>query len=148
MIRTARPGDISALARIEKQFGSDRMCRSQLAEYVRKESCYFTVECDLDTPPRGYSMLVWRFQHRFARLYSIAVDRSYHGVGVGRALLRDSIDFAARAGFESVRLEVSAVNEPAKALYRSEGFAKIGVIQDYYSGNVAAMSMELKLGRG
>ena len=62
-------------------------------------------------------------------VHTIGVDPVYQGHGIGRRLLDELLTFA-RDGV--VYLEVRTDNEPAIALYRSVGFAQIGVRKRYY----------------
>ncbi|BAX91180.1 ribosomal protein S18-alanine N-acetyltransferase [Mycobacterium shigaense] len=62
-------------------------------------------------------------------VHTIGVDPVYQGHGIGRRLLEELLTFA-RDGV--VYLEVRTDNEPAIALYRSVGFAQIGVRKRYY----------------
>jgi [ribosomal protein S18]-alanine N-acetyltransferase len=62
-------------------------------------------------------------------VHTIGVDPAYQGLGIGRRLLGQLLDFA---GGGVVYLEVRTDNEPAIALYRSAGFEQIGVRRRYY----------------
>lgn len=64
-----------------------------------------------------------------AEIHTLAVDPAHHRRGIGRALLRAILDHAEGA---TVFLEVRTDNEPAIALYRSEGFVVIGTRRRYY----------------
>ncbi|MGH4016994.1 MAG: ribosomal protein S18-alanine N-acetyltransferase [Pseudonocardiaceae bacterium] len=64
-----------------------------------------------------------------AEVHTLAVDPMYQGKGIGRALLRALLDHAAGM---AVFLEVRTDNEPAIALYHSEGFTVIGTRRGYY----------------
>jgi ribosomal-protein-alanine N-acetyltransferase len=64
-----------------------------------------------------------------AEVHTLAVDPVYQGRGIGRTLLRALLDHATGA---NVFLEVRTDNEPAIALYRSEGFMVIGTRRGYY----------------
>ncbi len=55
---------------------------------------------------------------------SMAVAPEYRGRGVGRALLRNLVATAARAGVGAVSLSVERAN-PAARLYRAEGFVVV-----------------------
>ena len=58
---------------------------------------------------------------------SIMVAQPARGRGVGRALVRDMIDWAGRTGFAAIQFNaVVETNAPAVGLYRSEGFTIIG----------------------
>lgn len=52
----------------------------------------------------------------------LGVSPAARGIGLGRALLRWSVAYLDRAGYEKVSLEVDGENETARRLYVSEGF--------------------------
>ena len=62
-------------------------------------------------------------------VHTIGVDPAYQGHGVGRRLLAALLDFADGG---VVHLEVRTDNQPAIALYRSEGFVTVGLRKRYY----------------
>lgn len=64
-----------------------------------------------------------------AEIHTLAVDPMHHRRGIGRALLRATLEHAAGA---TVFLEVRTDNESAIALYRSEGFIVVGTRRRYY----------------
>jgi ribosomal protein S18 acetylase RimI-like enzyme len=59
---------------------------------------------------------------RDAFVDEIFVEEAARGRGVGRAALRALAAEAERLGVRALHLEVEAANQPAQALYRSEGF--------------------------
>ncbi|MDQ0984072.1 GNAT family N-acetyltransferase [Streptomyces sp. V2I9] len=61
------------------------------------------------------------------QIRGLAVATWARGAGVGRSLLRAAFDEARRQGANRITLRVLAHNEPARALYASEGFAVEGV---------------------
>lgn len=62
-------------------------------------------------------------------IHTIGVDPAYQGRGIGRRLLDALLAIAAGS---VVHLEVRTDNEPAIALYRSVGFAQVGLRKRYY----------------
>lgn len=58
--------------------------------------------------------------------FGVSVDRTYWGLGIGRALTRACITCARQAGYAQLELDVVAENDSAIALYRSEGFVEYG----------------------
>lgn len=64
-----------------------------------------------------------------ADVQTIGVAPHARRAGIGRALLRDLL---AAAGNRPVLLEVRCDNDPAIALYASEGFTRIGLRRRYY----------------
>jgi ribosomal-protein-alanine N-acetyltransferase len=69
--------------------------------------------------------------HAEAEVHTIGVDPAHQGRGIGRTLLRELLAVADREA-ATVFLEVRTDNEPARALYESEGFAVVGLRKRYY----------------
>ena len=81
----------------------------------------------------GFAAASWLPQESAAELESLVVDPIYRRQGVGSALLRACMRFAALAGASSMRLEVRMSNAAAQALYQRHGFAPTGIRRGYYS---------------
>ena len=82
-----------------------------------------------------------------ANVLNIAIHPEHQGYGHGRYLFRASLH-ALDAGIVRVFLEVRVSNEPALALYQSEGFVEIGQRKNYYpslAGREDARVFELDL---
>ena len=62
---------------------------------------------------------------KLALLDILAVARTRHGKGIGRAMLRAFLDHVKQAGAEVVHLECLSNNERGNSLYESEGFSDI-----------------------
>lgn len=79
----------------------------------------------------------------------IAIDRAFWGLGIGRALIRASIDCAKEAGYSQLELSVVSENISAIALYKSMGFAEFGRnprgLRSRYKGWQELVSMRLEL---
>jgi [ribosomal protein S18]-alanine N-acetyltransferase len=65
-------------------------------------------------------------------LLNISVAQKFQGKGIGRFYLRWLTQQAVSSGAERMLLEVRPSNLSAIALYRSEGFAQIGLRKGYY----------------
>ena len=65
-------------------------------------------------------------------MHTLGVDPAHQGSGIGRSLLRALLEVA-DAAHATVFLEVRTDNEPAHALYASEGFAVVGLRRRYYA---------------
>lgn len=86
-----------------------------------------------------------------AELLNIAVAASQQRRGLGRRLLEAALAVSRERGWGRVFLEVRAGNLPAIALYRSAGFAEIGVRRGYYrnaQGSEDALVMACELSAG
>ena len=66
-----------------------------------------------------------------AEIHTIGVDPAFQGRGIGRALLRGLLAVADDL-HATVFLEVRTDNDPARALYESEGFGVVGLRRRYY----------------
>lgn len=66
-------------------------------------------------------------------LMNVAVAPGARRQGIARQLCRRLFDHAAGEGFDALTLEVRTSNEPAVELYRSFGFAPVGVRSGYYT---------------
>ncbi|MEE9285890.1 MAG: GNAT family N-acetyltransferase [Dehalococcoidia bacterium] len=64
-------------------------------------------------------------------IWMIGVDPAMRGLGLGRAMLLASVDYLARQGARSVKLDVYADNAPAVNLYEATGFRRRGEIIFY-----------------
>ncbi|MEN2999814.1 MAG: N-acetyltransferase [Acidilobaceae archaeon] len=83
---------------------------------------------------------------RVGHLVSIAVRAPYRRMGIGSALLRETIDVVDKFyNAESLYLEVRVTNYPAISLYEKFGFKKARVVKGYYSDGEDAYVMVLRL---
>ena len=58
--------------------------------------------------------------------FSIYIDRSMRGKGLGKKLLSDLIDTAKEQGFHKLVLSALSRNEAGKQLYKAVGFREVG----------------------
>lgn len=82
-----------------------------------------------------------------SELLNITVNPKHQGKGYGRLMLNELIDIA-RAGADTMFLEVRPSNKNAIGLYESMGFNEIGVRKNYYpakGGREDALMMALAL---
>ncbi|MBE0601769.1 MAG: ribosomal protein S18-alanine N-acetyltransferase [Firmicutes bacterium] len=71
-----------------------------------------------------------------AHITNIAVREDWRGQGVGIALTRALIQYAANLGVHYMTLEVRKSNRVAQAMYEKLGFEKLGVRKQYYTDNL------------
>lgn len=95
----------------------------------------------------GYAVLMPVLEE--AELLNIGVAAGRQRKGLGRAMLREMLDAARNKNMRRVYLEVRPSNAAAIALYRSAGFAEIGVRRGYYqnangSEDALLMACDLK----
>jgi ribosomal protein S18 acetylase RimI-like enzyme len=65
----------------------------------------------------------WKFDGETVDIHRLAVDPDFFRRGIGVTLVRAAL--AAEAGAQRAIVQTGAANEPAKALYRGEGFVEI-----------------------
>lgn len=84
-----------------------------------------------------------------AEILSVAVAPEARGRGHAGALLAAHLQMLANSGVRTVHLEVEDGNDPALALYRRLGFARVGRREGYYlrpdGSRTGALSMSLTL---
>ncbi len=146
-IRPAEPGDAQPLVELAGQIGSeDGAWLLTTAEWrsVSDERRYLrTVRRHPDA-----AVYVAEVEGRVVARLSIArdlhpssshvadlglmVEVGYRRRGVGRALLAQAVDWAAKAGVRKLELHVFPWNAPAIALYESFGFEREGLRKRHY----------------
>lgn len=88
------------------------------------------VDAAEDGAIRGYAILMPGVDE--AELLTIGVAQAEQRKGLGRAMLRGMLELARERNMRRVFLEVRPSNAAAIALYRSAGFAEVGLRRGYY----------------
>ena len=70
-----------------------------------------------------------------AHITNIAVAKARRGQGVGKALTRGLLQYAANLGVVYATLEVRRSNGVAQGLYKGLGFVYVGLRKRYYEDN-------------
>ena len=83
-----------------------------------------------------------------AEILTLAVAPGARRLGLGRALVMAAARVAAARGAARLLLEVSAANQPARALYKGLGFAGQGRRRRYYADGTDALILALPLTPG
>lgn len=133
LLRPMTTEDIAAVMSIERALfpedaWSERMMRDEL--FGVPDTRYYLVALEREIV--GYAGLAVIGDQ--GDVMTIAVRADHQGHGVGRALLTELIDEAARRGAADLLLEVRHDNARARELYHKLGFAEIGVRRGYYNG--------------
>lgn len=120
---------ITQIAQLEKECFSEPWSENALEEELANENSHFLVA--VSDKVMGYIGV----QEICGEAYitNVAVFGEYRKSGVGRALLKSACYGAKSRNCEFITLEVRESNEPAIALYESEGFEKVGVRKNFYS---------------
>jgi ribosomal-protein-alanine N-acetyltransferase len=95
----------------------------------------------------GFAVASWLPQETAAEVEGLVVDQKYRRQGMGSALIGACMEWAAKSGASSMRLEVRASNAAALVLYQRHGFSAVGRRRAYYSAPVEdAVLLQAPLG--
>jgi len=135
MIREAKPEDVYAIIKIEK----DAFLKPLELSFIFQEltdnpfSKYFVYEMDrLIIAYIGYRVI-----DQDAEMMNFAVLKTYQGQGHGKKLLKDSLDQLIQMNVKSIVLEVRKSNHVAQNLYHQLGFIKSHLRKNYYENEDA-----------
>lgn len=134
LLRPADARDIGTvealmLAAFDPRFG-EAWTRNQCLGVMAMPGVRVTL-AQVDDEPAGFAMV--RSVADEAELLLLAVDPRHRRRGIGTALLRGVIAEAQATGIADLHLEVRSSNE-AVALYKAQGFEKVGERRGYYRG--------------
>jgi RimJ/RimL family protein N-acetyltransferase len=109
--------------------------RAWIARRTNDPTALFHVVADERDAAVGFTQIVEIDERSRHGIFGIAIDGRHRGRGHGRAALEHAIG-AARddARLDKIVLYVAADNAAACALYRSAGFAEVGVHRRHYRG--------------
>ena len=143
-MRAMKPDDVDQVLAIEQAVQAYPWTRGNFVDALKQGYL-----CGVDEQGGeicGYAVLMPVLDE--AELLNIGVAARHQRRGLGRAMLREMLAMAQRMKMRRVYLEVRAANAAALALYRSAGFAAIGVRRGYYqnaSGSEDAITMAREL---
>jgi len=143
-IRPATPADPPALAALHaRAFPPDQAWGAvAITTMLRLEGGFgLLAEASPGEAPDGFVLA--RAVAGEAEILTLAVDPAARRHGLGRRLLEAAVAEAARRGAGSLFLEVSAANEPARALYHQAGAAVVGRRRRYYADGTDALVLRL-----
>jgi phosphinothricin acetyltransferase len=141
-IRAAAGADVNAICAIHNQGIADRIATLDLLLRTPAETQAWLTErgprqpvivADLDGAIVGWASLN-RFNPRpvydFVADFSVYVERTWQGKGIGRQLLDRLVDLARAHGYHKMVLAALARNRAGLALYTRVGFTRVGVYHE------------------
>lgn len=144
-VRFAETGDLNWLVALEENcFKTDRLSRRSYRSLLARASAVVMV-AEQNGVLVGSAVLLFNRATSIARLYSLAVDPTARGHGIGRLLLRTLETIALDHASAVMRLELRIDNDPAHALYESEGFFVVERLPHYYADGAGALRLERSL---
>ncbi len=141
ILRQMTMDDIDATLQIEQSIYPYPWTRGNFTDALN--SGYIGKVAELDNKMVGYAVLMPAEDE--AHLLTIGIAAEHQGKGLGSELLRKILDLAQSLKMRRIILEVRPSNMPAIALYRKNGFRKIGLRRGYYpadGGREDAIVME------
>ena len=156
ILRTPQLGDIGWIIRrqaqlYEKEYGWDVRFEILLAEIFAAMMKHFDLAtdhgwiADRDGDVVG-SVYVVRQSDTVARLRLLYVEPAARGLGLGRRLVRECIEFARAKGYERLTLWTNDVLKPARGLYQQAGFIRVASEQVHQFGqDMASETWDLDL---
>jgi L-amino acid N-acyltransferase YncA len=141
-IRAAAASDADTICTIYNQGIADRIATLDTAPRTPAERSAWLAERDHRHPvivaDASGTVVGWASLNRFnpreaydhVADFSIYVDRSWRGKGVGRRLLDRLIELARSLGYHKMVLAALNHNEAGAALYERAGFTRVGVYRE------------------
>ncbi len=142
--RSMIPLDIPVVSAMEKEiFKDDPWSIGQFKEEVANNGItrHYLVACDSQHQIIGWAGAMCAQEGADTDILTIAVDPDYRLRGIARHMLTSLIDWAYTKNSPKIFLEVEKNNQPAQALYISEGFEAISIRPDYYGAGIDALVM-------
>ncbi len=142
--RSMIPLDIPVVSAMEKEiFKDDPWSIGQFKEEVANNGItrHYLVACDSQHQIIGWAGAMCAQEGADTDILTIAVDPDYRLRGIARHMLTSLLDWAYTKNSPKIFLEVEKNNQPAQALYISEGFETISIRPDYYGAGIDALVM-------
>ena len=143
MIEPAKPSDLDAIHRLEKQ-AFPVPWRREFFESELHSSGRLNLVARRRAKLIGYVFAMWFFDEMHVNKIAVAESERRHGVAL--ALMKECTDFAIRNGIKTISLEVRESNEGAQAFYRHLRFAPLYVRPRYYPDGESAVVMLREVG--
>ncbi|MFO1068521.1 MAG: GNAT family N-acetyltransferase [Geminicoccaceae bacterium] len=137
-VRNVGPFDLGRLSRLHRACFEEAWNRADLAHLLALPGGFGLIARVYDgglaglDGMRGVGFSLCRLVQDEAELLSIGVAPAYRKRGIGRALLRASMDRCLSGGATVMFLEVAIDNHGAQQLYAENGFERVGSRPDYY----------------
>lgn len=128
-VRLMEPGDIAAVAELEKEVFSMPWSSQALRDSLKQNNYLFLV-AEAGGQIIGYMGLYWVLDE--ADITNVAVADRYRRQGIAFALLTEMMYLVRKKGIVLVNLEVRAGNQAAISLYEKMGFYTVGRRKNFY----------------
>ena len=153
-IRRATAADVPDLVRLERRAFDPRlytpMSPARFRANVASPTCEAFVFVEEEGRPNagavlGYSLGLRRRGGDWLRFYSLAVDASAKGRGIGEALFHHFEENARALGLSTVLLEIREDNAFLRERYTRYGYEIYRRVEAYYPDGCACLKMRRRL---
>ena len=132
-IRQVTIADVERITDIEYRSFSAPFTKEMYKAMVKASPPFFGIVAVEGEDLAGY--LFYSIAADEVELLTIAVDDKFRKKGIAKKMMEDMIDAAHKNKVSALFLEVRPSNKAALSLYKSFGFAQIGVRKGYYKDN-------------
>lgn len=141
-IRSAKSSDLTEILKLElATFSYDQLSARNLRWMLKKANCLFRV-MTLKSSVVGYAIVLFRKNSSHARLYSMAINPNFQGMGLGKKFLKQIIIDLSRKKVSKFKLEVKTTNYAAINLYQKFKFVPTKTKLKYYDDGSNALCLE------
>ncbi len=158
-LRPVRRKDLLIIFEIEKRvFGEDKFDIILLRDLLQQSILFIILENVNSEEMLGFCIAMQMAPHDApsenqssfqlaptAHIVNIAIDTPFQRHGLGKMLLRHSIDELRRLDYHNVKLEVNTANLQAISLYKQFGFRQEDFLLNYYRSGANAYRLNLDL---
>lgn len=150
-IRTAKPADLPAVTAIEYRCFEPcrRFTRRSLQHSLHSPAQTVWVAMSRNGREQEIAgVIILRRYRRSIRIMSLAVAPEFRKSGIGRRLVRRTMNLARKSGFDALILEADLRDRKLTRWYAGFGFEPHRILQDYYSPGRHGIHMRMKLFEG
>ena len=141
MLRLASERDIDFLVGIHNvSFETERITRKEFIMHLRSNRSRVMIY--QDAFPVAYSIGVYLFTSKRARLYSVGVLPDNRRKGILLSFLEDFERDARQNNLDELFLEVEEDNHGALSVYKRFGFEQYGIFPKYYENGKDAIRLK------
>ena len=142
VVRPARPSDAASICAIYNQGIEDRIATLETERRTPEERREWieargprhpVIVADAGGETVGWGSLNSynpRPAYQHVADFSVYIERSWRGKGVGRGLLARLIELAREIGYHKMMLSAFPFNEAGVALYERMGFSQVGICRE------------------